>query len=396
MNYIFISPNYPLTCAFFCERLHQNGVNVLGIGDAPYDGLSDQLKGALTEYYEVSSLEDYDQVYRAVAFFTFKYGRIDWLESLNEYWLPQDARLRTDFNIAAGTRADGVARLVDKAQMKQVFLDAGIPTARQHVVTTCDAGRAFAKEVGYPVIVKPSVGVGANGAWKLKSQAALDDFYADLPDEPYVMEEFLSGDICTYDAILDSNCAPLFESMEVYEPVLDAVAEDKDVFFYTRPEPDPRLRELGRRTAKAFGADRRFVHFEFICLARDYKGIGKAGDYAVMEVNMRPAGGHDPDMMNYAQSVDVYRIYADMVTADKRLFPDSGERWFCAYAARKDGRDYTRTHAEIMERYGASLVMQEEMPEIDWPQMGRYLYMARFRAEEEMQEFFAFVLGKNA
>ena len=396
MNYIFISPNYPLTCAYFCERLHQNGVNVLGIGDAPYDGLSDRLKGALTEYYEVSSLQDYDQVYRAVAFFTFRYGRIDWLESLNEYWLPQDARLRTDFNIAVGTRADGVARLVDKAQMKQVFLDAGIPTARQHVVATRDAGRAFAKEVGYPVIVKPSVGVGANGAWKLKSQAALDDFYADLPSEPYVMEEFLSGDICTYDAILDSNCEPLFESMEVYEPVLDAVAEDKDVFFYTRPEPDPRLRELGCRTAKAFGADRRFVHFEFICLDRAHKGIGEAGDYAVMEVNMRPAGGHDPDMMNYAQSVDVYRIYADMVTADKRLFPVSDERWFCAYAARKDGHDYRRSHAEIMGRYGASLVMQEEMPEIDWPQMGRYLYMAKFRSEEEMQEFFAFVLGKNA
>ena len=396
MNYIFISPNYPLSCTDFCERLHQSGVNVLGIGDAPYDGLSDRLKGALTEYYEVSSLEDYDQVYRAVAFFIFKYGRIDWLESLNEYWLPQDARLRTDFNIAVGTRADGVARLVDKARMKQVFLDAGIPTARQHVVTTRDAGRAFAKEVGYPVIVKPSVGVGANGAWKLKSQAALDDFYADLPSEPYVMEEFLSGDICTYDAILDTNCEPLFESMEVYEPVLDAVAEDKDVFFYTRPEPDPRLRELGRRTAKAFGADRRFVHFEFICLDRAHKGIGEAGDYAVMEVNMRPAGGHDPDMMNYAQSVDVYRIYADMVTADKRLFPVSDERWFCAYAARKDGHDYRRSHAEIMGRYGASLVMQEEMPEIDWPQMGRYLYMAKFRSEEEMQEFFAFVLGKNA
>ena len=212
--------------------------------------------------------------------------------------------------------------------------------------------------MGYPVIVKPSVGVGANGAWKLKSQAALDGFYADLPAVPYVMEEFLSGDICTYDAILGSRCEPLFESMGVCEPVLDAVAEGKDVFFYTCPEPDPRLSALGRKTAKAFGADRRFVHFEFIRLERDYAGIGKAGDYAVLEVNMRPAGGHDPDMMNFAQSVDVYRIYADMVTADKRLFPAADERRFCAYAARKDGHDYIRTHAEIIDRYGLHLVMQ--------------------------------------
>ncbi len=46
-----------------------------------------------------------------------------------------------------------------------------------------------------------------------------------------------------------------------------------------------------------------------------------------------------------------------------------------------------------MARYGADLVMQEEMPEIDWPQMGRYAYMAKFPTEEEMREFFSFVLG---
>ena len=376
----------------FCDRLHQYGANVLGVGDAPYDSLDPMLKDALTEYYEVSSLEDYDQVYRAVAYFTFRHGRIDWLESLNEYWLPTDARLRTDFNIAVGTRADGIARLIDKADMKQVFLDAGIPTARQHSVTTREAGRAFAAEVGYPVIVKPNIGVGANGAWKLKSEAELDDFYADLPSVPYVMEEFLDGDICTYDAILDSRCEPLFESMNTYPPVMDAVLNDEDVYFYVTPEVPPQLRELGRKAAKAFGAGQRFVHFEFIHLSRAHKGVGKKGDYAVMEVNMRPAGGHDPDMMNFAQSVDVYRIYAEMVMTDKRSFPDADERWFCAYAARKDGHGYRHTHDEIMARYGAAIVMQEEMPEIDWPQMGRYLYMAKFRAEEEMREYFSFVL----
>ena len=75
---------------------------MLGIGDSPYDALSYDLKISLTEYYRVGSLEDYDQVYRAVAFFAFKYGRIDFLESNNEYWLESDARLRTDFNITTG------------------------------------------------------------------------------------------------------------------------------------------------------------------------------------------------------------------------------------------------------------------------------------------------------
>ena len=393
MNYVFISPAYPVTCTYFCDRLNRLGVNVLGIGDVPYDTLNDQLKGALTEYYYVDTLEDYDQVYRAVAFFIHKYGRIDWLESLNEYWLPADARLRTDFNISVGTRTDGISDLVSKSGMKRIFVEAGIPTARQHIVSDLKGGKAFVAEVGYPVIVKPDIGVGANGAMKISTEEELVSFYSDLPQVPYVMEEFLYGDICTYDAVIDADCEPLFESMCTYAPVIDSVQNDENIHFYTVPEVPERLRELGRKTVKAFGADRRFVHFEFIGLTKDYEGIGKAGDYAVMEVNMRPAGGHDPDMMNIAQSIDVFEIYAEMVTSGKRFFPESEDKYICAYAARKDGHAFTHSHEEVMARYGNDIVMQEEMPPIDWPSMGRYVYIARFKEKEEMDRYFAYVLG---
>ncbi|MBQ6508518.1 MAG: hypothetical protein IJI07_03505 [Flexilinea sp.] len=393
MNYVFISPEYPISCTLFIDRLNSLGVNVLGIGGTSYDSLNDPLKNALTDFYYVDNLEDYDRIYRAVAFFIHKYGRIDWLESLNEYWLPVDARLRTDFNIAVGTREDGIHKLVSKSGMKQVFLEAGIPTARQHMVSDRSAGKEFAAKVGYPVIVKPDIGVGANGAMKLNTEAELEAFYNDLPDIPYVMEEFLSGDICTYDSVIDSHCEPLFESMCSYPSVLDTVQYDEDIHFYTTADVPQQLRELGRKAVKAFGADRRFIHFEFIRLAKDQEGIGKAGDFAVMEVNMRPPGGHDPDMINYAQSMDAYRIYAEMVTSDRRLTPGSGDHYLCAYAARKDGHEFTHSHEEIMERYGADLVLQEEMPPIDWPSMGRYVYLAKFRSKAEMDEYFAFVLG---
>ena len=394
MNYVFISPAYPVTCTQFIDRLHMHGVNVLGIGDVPYDTLNDQLKGALMEYYYVDTLEDYDQVYRAVAFFIHKYGRIDWLESLNEYWLPVDARLRTDFNIAVGTREDGIGNLVRKSCMKRVFLDAKIPTARQHIVSDLDAAQAFVKQVGYPVIVKPDIGVGANGAMKINNEEDLLSFYRELPEIPYVMEEFLSGDICTYDAILDADCEPIFESTCTYPPVIDAVLNNDEIKFYTVAEVPEQLKEFGRKAAKAFGADRRFVHFEFINITKDYEGIGKAGDYAIMEVNMRPAGGHDPDMMNYAQSIDVFDIYARMVTGDEAAETEEiPEHYFCAYAARRDGGSYTHSPEEIAERYGNDIVMQGEMPPIDWPSMGRYVYMAKFKEKEEMEQYFAFVLG---
>ena len=396
MNFVFISPNFPHTYWQFCDRLRRRGVNVLGIGDAPYEGLEPPLKSALTEYYRVSSLEDYDQVYRAVAFFAFKYGRIDWIESMNEYWLEQDAKLRTDFNVSTGIQADRIGFIKEKSLMKQLYLKAQIPTARQHAVTTREAGKAFIDQVGYPVIVKPDIGVGATNTWKLENEGDLNAFYDQLPKVPYVMEEFIQGDICSYDAIVDSRCEPLFESMTVWPPVMDIVNRDLDLMYYTCPEVPEGLRELGRRTVRAFQVDRRFVHLEFFRLTQARKGLGDVGDFVALEVNMRPAGGYTPDMMDFAHSTDVYQIYADMVAFDRRSLPESGEHCYCVYASRKDGHTYTRTHQEIMARYGADMVMQEEMPQITWPQMGRYMYTAKLADEEEAKEFIRFVTERKA
>ena len=393
MNYVFISPHFPHTYWQFCDRLRRNGINVLGIGDAPYEGLEAPLKAALTEYYRVDSLEDYDQVYRAVAFFAFKYGKIDWIESMNEYWLEQDARLRTDFNVTTGIREDRISFIKEKSLMKKLYLEAGIPTARQHVVTDREAGKAFVREVSYPVIVKPDVGVGATHTWKLENDADLEAFYDELPAVPYVMEEFIQGEICSYDAILDSRCEPLFESMTVWPPVMDIVNKDLDLMYYTCPEVPEKLRKLGRKTVKAFGVDRRFVHLEFFRLTKARKGLGRVGDFAALEVNMRPAGGYTPDMMDFAHSTDVYQIYADMVAYDSRKVPESEKHFYCVYASRKDGHTYARTHEEIMEKYGSRMMMQEEMPPMNWPQMGRYMYTARLETFEEAQEFIRFVQG---
>ena len=38
-NFIFISPNFPTNYWQFCRELKNNGMNVLGIGDQPYDCL---------------------------------------------------------------------------------------------------------------------------------------------------------------------------------------------------------------------------------------------------------------------------------------------------------------------------------------------------------------------
>ena len=216
-NIIFISPNFPTNYWQFCRELKNNGMNVLGIGEAPYDELSQNLKDSLNEYYKVGSLENYDEVYRAVAFFTFKYGRIDWLESNNEYWLEKDARLRTDFNITSGFKTEDMPRIKYKSRMKEYYQRVGIPTARYHLVDDdIEKCRAFLKEVGYPVVVKPDNGVGAVSTYKLKCDEDLVFFMNDRPrDVPYIMEEFVNAEVNSYDAIIDSRGEPIFETGNV-------------------------------------------------------------------------------------------------------------------------------------------------------------------------------------
>ena len=79
--------------------LNDHGVKVLGIASEPYENLDEELIDSLTEYYRVDDMEDYNQLLRACGYFTFKYGKIDFIESHNEYWLEKEAQLRTDFNV---------------------------------------------------------------------------------------------------------------------------------------------------------------------------------------------------------------------------------------------------------------------------------------------------------
>ena len=49
MNFVFVSPHFPKSYWNFCDRLRRNGVNVLGVGDAPYEEIPGELKACLTE-----------------------------------------------------------------------------------------------------------------------------------------------------------------------------------------------------------------------------------------------------------------------------------------------------------------------------------------------------------
>ena len=395
-NIIFISPNFPTNYWQFCKELKNNGMNVLGIGDQPYDELNPNLKDSLNEYYKVGSLENYDEVYRAVAFFIHKHGRIDWLESNNEYWLEKDAQLRTDFHITSGFQVEDMPRIKYKSKMKEYYEKVGIVTARYHLVDTIEGCREFLAKVGYPVVVKPDNGVGAAATYKLKNDEDLVNFMGTKPEGvPYIMEEFVNAEVNSYDAIIDSNGEPIFETGNVTpNSVMDIVNNNDNSIYYIVKDLPEDTRAAGRAAVKSFGVKNRFIHFEFFRLTQDQEGLGKKGDVMALEVNMRPCGGFTPDMINFAYSTNVYKIWADMIAFDSSMMP-VGEHQYCAFAGRRDGKDFVLDHDALMAKYGHCMKMVERIPDALSGAMGNQMYVATFPTKEEMDAFYADALNSK-
>lgn len=393
MNFVYISPSFPKNFYQFCNRLKLNGVTVLAIADTPYDQLSEELKNSIDDYYQVYSMENYDEMIKAMGYFIFHYGHIDWLESNNEYWLEQDAKLRTDFNITTGIHTNHIEDIKCKSKMKKFYEEAGVKTARYHLVTNLDEGLQFIEKVGYPVVVKPDNGVGAAKTYKISNQDELEKFYQEEHVTQYIMEEFVNGLIISYDGIANLDKDIIFEASHVFpNPIMDVVNDQSSMYYYSLREIPYDLKQAGHACVKAFYTAGRCFHMEFFKLLEDKEGLGKKGDIIGLEVNLRTPGGYTPDMMNFANDIDVYQIYADMVTKGYSEY-DHHRPYHCVYCGRRDGITYTHSHEDIISQYHFDLVMCERMPDILSGAMGNFTYTARFENMEQVDAFVQYVLG---
>jgi biotin carboxylase len=310
------------------------------------------------------------------------------VESNNEYWLELDAALRTDFNITTGLKSDEIDKYKRKSVMKDYYRKAGIPVARCAPVTTLEAALDFLKDVGYPVVVKPDNGVGAIATYKLKNEEDTRAFFADPPHTPYLMEEYVPGEVTTYDGVCNSKGEVLFAASHITRnSIMDMVNEHVPTYYYVDKDVPADVERVGKATLAAFGASRRFFHLEFFRLTEDKPGLGKRGDLVALEVNMRPAGGYTPDMLNFSQSADVYQIWADMVAFDELRHHYDGPHSYCVYAGRRDETNYKLTLPQLEDACGNHAKLFTRMPDALAGTMGNQVAIACFDTLEEVDQF---------
>lgn len=386
MNYLLVSPNFPISQEFFAKGLKEKGINVLGVGSESYDALSQTLKDNLVEYFRVNDLEDYEEVFRAVAFLTYKHGKIDRIESNDEYWLELDARLREDFNVY-GVKPKQLELTKYKSKMKTMFKEAGARVAKGYAANNKEELNGILKKLELPLIAKPDNGVGSANTYKLLTQRDVEEFINEWNEKvSYFFEEFVeNGVLCTYDGLINQHGDIVFETSFIYtQPTLDLVNNELDYANIIEPNIDPKLKELGQRIVYKFGMRERFFHIEFFRLPD--------GEYIALEYNNRIAGGTCIDLYNYSYNISLYEIYADVVL-DKKI-KDIVTNKYTLSLSRRNRYQYKNSLEDIKAKYSYSIRMITTVPEVFSAAMGNTIIIISVENKEQITEVMNYVHEK--
>jgi ATP-grasp domain-containing protein len=368
MNVVFLSPHFPPNWYRFVIGLRQAGATTLGVADMNWENLRPELRDNLNDYYRVDNLANYEQLVRALGFFISRHGLVNRLDSLNEHWLETEADLRSDFNIPGIDRTQ-IGPIKRKSLMKKRFLAAGLNPARGRVCRDRRSLEKFIHEVGFPIVAKPDIGVGAAKTYKLNSPDQLDQYLNEKLPVDYIVEEYVPGEIMTYDGLVDRSGKVVFDSTLIYSTgVMESVNEQRDLYYWIPREIPADVSAMGRAMAAAFGLRERPFHFELFRTPD--------GELVPLEVNMRPPGGLTVDMFNFANDFDFYRQWAN-VLIHNRFDAEITRPYACLYVSRRDGRHYALSHDEVLREFAPMIVAETRMDSVFAAAIGDYGYLMR-------------------
>jgi len=386
MNIVFISPNFPDNYYLFCKELKRLGNHVLGIGDAHWDNLPSSTKEALTQYYYVTNIKNYDEMLRGVGYFTHKFGKIDKIESLNEHWLLTEAKLRDDFNIE-GPREHDIAAMQNKLEMKAIFRKAGVKTPTAKKIQNIESARIFTEKYSYPVVIKPDIGAGAVNTFKINNNEELNRYAQFIHHNNSIIEEFIEGQIYSFDGLTNKQGNIVFYSSCKYQKgVMEVVNENSDTYYYITREIIPEIETAGKNIVNQYKLKQRFFHLEFF--------QKKNKEIVALEANIRPPGGLTPDLFNYAHDIDIYRRWAEVISSQKN-FSKFERKYFALYISRKFHYKYVHSHEKILANFSATLMFHKPMQPLFHRAMGEYAYIFRTITEEELHYIIEYVHKKE-
>ncbi|MFT3712025.1 MAG: ATP-grasp domain-containing protein [Archangium sp.] len=308
MHVVFIEPRFPTNQRFFVRALKEVGATVTAIGEGSKDSLNGEMRQWLSHYEQVDSVVNEGAVLRAAKFINSK-KRIDRLEASVEAHIMSTAKVREAMGIE-GTSVKTSFLCRDKPSMKAALREAGIPCAASSAVSSVEEAIEFAKQVGFPLILKPRDGAGASGTARVNSIADLQRAASELgldKGRSVAIEEFIEGHEGFYDTITIGGRIVHDFATHYYPNVLEAMRTRwiSPQFVTTNridsAEGYQELRKLGAKVVRALDIGTSATHMEWFAGPKGLK---------FSEIGCRPPGVRAWDLYNVANDVDLYREWA--------------------------------------------------------------------------------------
>jgi formate-dependent phosphoribosylglycinamide formyltransferase (GAR transformylase) len=353
MNVVFVEPFFPSNQRHFVRALAETGATVIGVGEYAEHDLDPELRGWLHHYEQVSSVTDVAAMTAAVRSVQDKVW-VDLIEATIEAHTLATAQVREACAIP-GTSVRTAWLCRDKPSMKQALREAGVRTAASAAAASAAEVRAFADQVGYPLILKPRSGAGAAGTTRADNAddlaRALSVFGGEGADS-IAVEEFIEGHEGFYDTITVNGRVALDFASHYFPNVLEAMRErwiSPQFIATNRIDTAPEygeLREMGQRVITALGIGTSATHMEWF--------FGRNG-LTFSEIGCRPPGVGAWDLYSAGNEIDVYRAWATAVTAGETGSAPSRRYASGMVALRPDQDGYITGYTgveELQQRHG--------------------------------------------
>jgi biotin carboxylase len=338
------------------------GVRLGVISQEPQERLAPEPRALLAAHWRIDDILDTGQLAHAARELSRRQGAIHRLFSEKEQLQVPLAEVREHLGVV-GMPAAVARNFRDKARMKTILREAGLPCARHRLVTApADAWR-FAGEVGFPLVVKPPAGAAAQATFQVDGDVALREALAGAapgPDRAVLLEEFITGEEHSFDTFSLRGRA-VWHSLTRYAPTpLEALRNPWIQWTVVLPrEVDHAryddIRGAAFRSLDALGMDTGLSHLEWF-RRRD-------GSVAISEVAARPPGAQITTLMSRAHDFDSLRAWVRLLVFEEF---DPPPRRFAAGAAYLRGQGRGRVTAihglEQARRELGPLVVDARLP----------------------------------
>lgn len=353
MNIVFVEPGFPNNQRRFVLALAGVGANVFGVGESDEWALDEELRDAMTGYYKVGNVTSVRQLTDAVHYFQSKVW-VDKLEATIESHTMAAAQVREACGIP-GTSVKATWLCRDKPSMKQALREVGVPTAASTAADHASEVWDFAAQIGYPLILKPRAGAGAQDTMRVDSDTELAHaltLFGAHGATSIAVEEFVEGHEGFYDTITHDNEVVHDWATHYYPNVLEAMRTrwiSPQFITTNRMAGNPfyaEVADLGHRVIEAFDIGTSATHMEWF---HGPKGL------RFSEIGARPPGVGAWDLYCASNDVDVYREWAHIQTYGVREQPMNRHYSAGIIALRPDHDGVIKGYSgieEIQDRYG--------------------------------------------